>query len=179
MVPFTESPFGIVAGALFTVILVVAAIGDFRTRRIPNRLVALLAVLGLAYSIAAQPVLSGALRGVEGLLLGLVCWLPFYVLGWLGAGDVKLFAAAGAWLGPVGAVEGALVGACAGALLALVWMIRSRGVKRTTEMLGMAAGSPSLLSPGEKDSRRSTLPYGIAIAFGAIWAGWLPRMLFA
>jgi prepilin peptidase CpaA len=179
MVPFTESPFGIVAGTLFTAMLVMAAIGDFRTRRIPNRLVVLLAVLGLGYSIAARPVLPGAFSGVEGLLLGLACWLPFYALGWLGAGDVKLFAAAGAWLGPAAAVEGALVGACAGAFLALVWMIKSRGVKRTTEMLGMAAGSPSLLSPGETDSRRSTLPYGIAIAFGAIWAGWLPGILFA
>ena len=179
MAPFAESPFGIAAGAAFTVILIVAALGDLRTRRIPNRLVALLAVLGLAYAISAEPLLQGALSGGGGMLIGLALWLPFYALGWLGAGDVKLFAAAGAWLGPVGAVEGALVGACAGAILALVWMIRSRGVKRTAETLGLAAGTPSLLAPGEKDSRRSTLPYGIAMAFGALWAGWLPRMLLA
>jgi prepilin peptidase CpaA len=179
MGPFADSPLGLVAGLSFTAILLLAALGDLRTRRIPNRLVALLAVLGLVYSISAQPFLPGALRGSAGILIGLVCWLPFYAFGWLGAGDVKLFAAAGAWLGPIGAVEGALVGACAGAVLALVWMVRSRGVRRTAETLGMAAGSPALLSPGETDSRRSKLPYGIAIAFGALWAGWMPRMLFA
>ncbi len=179
MAPFAETPLGIVAGIVYSGMLIAAAIGDLRTRRIPNRLVALLAASGLAYSAAAQPVFEGLLKGSAGLLVGLLCWLPFYALGWLGAGDVKLFSAAGAWLGPVGVLEGSLVGACAGAVLALGWMIRSRGMRATSEVLGMAAGTPSILSPGEKRSQGSKLPYGIAIAFGAIWAAWLPRLLLA
>lgn len=179
MAPFGETPFGIAAGVAFTVILVYAAIGDLRTRRIPNRLVAILALSGLVYSVVGRPVTQGLLLGLAGLAVGLACWLPFYALGWLGAGDVKLFAAAGAWLGPVGAIEGSLAAACAGAVLALVWMVRSRGMKGTTDVLGLAAGTPSILSPSDATSRRSTLPYGIAIAFGAIVAGWLPGLLLA
>ncbi len=179
MAPFGDTPFGIAAGIAFTGILAYAAIGDLRTRRIPNTLVAVLACSGLIYSVIGEPVIPGLLRGLAGLTVGLACWLPFYALGWLGAGDVKLFAAAGAWLGPVGAIEGSLAGACAGAVLALVWMVRSRGMKGTTEVLGLAAGTPSILSPGDAGSRSSTLPYGIAIAFGAIVAGWLPGLLLA
>lgn len=179
MGPFSESSIGTVAGLVFTALLLVAAVSDVRSRRIPNRLVGVLGLLGLCYSVFAQPFLPGALQGVGGILTGLGCWLPFYALGWVGAGDVKLFAAAGAWLGPVGAVEGAVAGALAGAVLALVWMVRSRGAKGTAETLGLAAGSPALLAPGDAGSRRSSLPYGVAIAFGAIWAGWLPRLFFA
>ena len=179
MGPFGSTPMGTVAGVVFTALLAVAAVGDWRTRRIPNRLVGLIGCLGMVYAVSMQPVASGAIRGVGGMFIGLICWLPFYGLGWVGAGDVKLFSAAGAWLGPMGAVEGALIGALAGAVLALVWMARSRGMKETAEVLGMAAGSPMLLAPSDEHARRSKLPYGIAIAFGAIWAGWLPGLLFA
>jgi len=169
---------GVLAGIVFTAILVLAAIGDLRTRRIPNRLVATLAVLGLAFSVTQGPFLGGALHGFEGLFVGLACWLPFYALGWLGAGDVKLFAAAGAWLGPMGALEGALIGAFAGAVLAVLWMLRSQGVRNAVQTLGMAAGSPGLLSkPAGGEKGRSTLPYGVAIAFGAICAAWIPGLL--
>ena len=175
---FAGTPTGIFAGVVFTAILLAAAAGDLRTRRIPNRLVLLLAVLGVIYSVAAGPVIEGFTRAGGGLLTGLGIWLPFYALGWLGAGDVKLFAAAGTWLGPMGALEGAVMGALAGAVLALGWMVKERGMRGTVEVIGMSAETPSLLTPSGKNSSRSTLPYGIAIAFGAIWAGWVPRMVF-
>ncbi|MEO7367892.1 MAG: prepilin peptidase [Gemmatimonadaceae bacterium] len=175
---FAGTPIGMLAGITFTAILVMAAIGDMRTRRIPNRLVAILAVLGFAFSVSQRPVFAGTLHGFEGLAVGLACWLPFYVLGWLGAGDVKLFAAAGAWLGPLGALEGALIGALSGAVLAVLWMLRAHGVRSAVQTLGMAAGSPGILSsPARGEKGRSTLPYGVAIAFGAICAAWIPGLL--
>ena len=177
MRPFSGSPPGIAAGLLFSALLLAAAIGDVRSRRIPNRLVAVIAVLGIIYAVVDDPVVGGAMRGFSGLATGLGVWLPFYAVGWIGAGDVKLFSGAGAWLGPIGALEGALVAACAGAVLAVIWMLRSRGAKATAEVLGMAAGSPSMLAPGGESARRSSLPYGIAIAFGALLAGWLPGLL--
>jgi prepilin peptidase CpaA len=177
--PFGASAAGTAAGLVFTALLVAAAVGDIRTRRIPNKLVLSIGLLGIVYAIASKPVIPGAFQGVGGILIGLGCWLPFYALGWVGAGDVKLFAAAGAWLGPMRALEGAIIAALAGAILALVWMVRSRGVKETAETLAIAAGSPAVLSPADARSRRSKLPYGVAIALGAIWAGWLPRLLIA
>ena len=177
MRPFEGAPVALAAGLVFSTILVVAAIGDLRTRRIPNKLVAVLAVAGIAYSVVRVPVLPGLLQAGGGLLAGLACWLPFYALGWLGAGDVKLYAAAGAWLGPARAAEGALVGALFGAVLSLIWMMKSQGVKETAQTLGMAAGTPEMLARSNGSGKQSTLPYGVAIAFGAIWAGWMPRIL--
>jgi prepilin peptidase CpaA len=167
----------LIGGIVFSAILIVAAIGDLRTRRIPNRLVAVLAVLGIAYSVARAPGIPGLSQAGGGLLAGLACWLPFYLMGWLGAGDVKLYAAAGAWLGPARSVEGALVGALFGAVLSLIWMAKSQGMKRAAQTLGMAAATPGMLTPDGSSSKRSTLPYGVAIAFGALWAGWMPRIL--
>jgi prepilin peptidase CpaA len=165
------------AGLVYSTILVIAAIGDLRTRRIPNKLVAILAVAGIVYSVVHAPVLPGLMQAGGGLLAGLACWLPFYLMGWLGAGDVKLYAAAGAWLGPARAAEGALVAALFGAVLSLIWMMKSQGVRETAQTLGMAAATPELLARSSGSGKRSTLPYGVAIAFGAIWAGWMPRML--
>jgi prepilin peptidase CpaA len=115
-------------------------------------------------------------QGGGGIIAGLALWLPFYVMGWLGAGDVKLYAAAGAWLGPARAVEGALVGALFGAVLAVVYMLKSQGIKQTAETLGMAAATPEMLARPSGTGKRSVLPYGVAIAFGALWAAWMPRM---
>lgn len=167
----------LVGGFVFTTILIIAAIGDLRTRRIPNRLVAALALAGIVFSVARAPIVPGFLQAGGGLLAGLACWLPFYMLGWLGAGDVKLYAAAGAWLGPARAAEGALIAALFGAVLSLIWMMKSHGVKETAQTLGMAAATPGMLSRSSGSGKRSTLPYGVAIAFGAIWAAWMPRIL--
>ena len=175
MSPFVGGPSARLGGIVFTTILVFAAIGDFRTRRIPNRLVLVLVLLGIGFSIAKAPLGHGALAAGEGILVGLLCWLPFYAFGWIGAGDVKLYAAAGAWLGPAGALEGALVAALFGAILSLVWMLKAHGVKDTVDALGLAAASPALLSA--TGGKRSTLPYGVALASGAICAGWAPRFL--
>ncbi len=167
-----------IAGLIYTVLLLVAAVGDIRMRRIPNRLVMVLAVLGLAFSVVAAPVLPGALRGMGGLLTGFVCWLPFYALGWLGAGDVKLFAAAGSWLGPLRTLEGALIAAVSGAVLALVWMVWSYGARNVASTLAIAAARPTTLAPGSVPVASSkTLPYGVALAFGALVAAWIPGLL--
>ena len=174
---FAASPLAFTAGLAFTAILVVAAIGDVKTRRIPNKLVAILAICGIAFSVTRAPVLPGLWQAGGGLMAGLACWLPFYMLGWLGAGDVKLYAAAGAWLGPAGAAEGALIGALFGAVLALIYMMRSQGMKETAQTLGLAAASPEMLARPAGSGKHSTLPYGVAIAFGAIWAAWMPRIL--
>lgn len=169
---------GLVAGAIYTALLLVAAVGDVRTRRIPNGLVAVLAVLGLAVSVLSAPIVAGASRGLGGLLTGFACWLPFYALGWLGAGDVKLFAAAGSWLGPLYAVEAALIAAVSGAVLALIWMLRSRGAKDVVSTLVLAAARPTILASGAIPvASRKTLPYGVALVFGALVSAWMPGLL--
>ncbi len=176
---FAASPLGFLAGAVFSVLLLLAAVEDVRSRRIPNVLIAPLAVLGLVYSGLMPPSLGGALRGIEGLLTGLICWLPFYVFGWLGAGDVKMFAAAGAWLGPMRAVEGTFIAALLGAVVALLWMFRARGVKNSLETLGIATTLPVVLAEtASSNTKARSLPYGVPMAAGALFAAWMPGLLF-
>lgn len=175
---FSGTRFGLIAGMVYTALLLAAAVGDVRTRRIPNRLVLVIAVSGFTFSVLTAPVLPGALRGAEGLLAGFACWLPFYAIGWLGAGDVKLFAAAGSWLGPMQAFEGALIAAVSGAVLALVWMVWSYGAKNVASTLAIAAARPTTLAPTANPvAPNRTLPYGVALAFGALVAAWMPGLL--
>ena len=81
-----------------------AAVIDLRTRRIPNALTGALAVIGVGIAAAKLgPIgLGGALLGCA---LGLAFMLPGHLFGATGAGDVKLFAAAGALLGPATTVQ--------------------------------------------------------------------------
>ena len=77
-----------------------AVVCDLRTRRIPNVLTLGGAALALVAGLTAGGA-SGLAQAVGGWLLGAILFFPFFALGGMGAGDVKLIAALGAWLGPV------------------------------------------------------------------------------
>lgn len=175
---FTGSVPGLLGGIVFTVLLGWACVSDLRTRRIPNRLVLALAVGGLLF---APFLLEGGLfRGVTGLLVGFALWIPLYALRAIGAGDVKLFAAAAAWLGPRGALEAAFLAAVAGGALAVL-MAMHAGLLRHSLQLLMIRVATRTLRPAERVSAahgRTQLPYGIALATGALLAGWLPTFVW-
>src|SRR5271154_354078 len=81
-------------------LLLLAAVIDARTRRLPNWL-----TLGLILSGLARAACVGGIGGVShafaGLFAGASAPLILYIMGALGGGDVKLFAGIGAWLGPL------------------------------------------------------------------------------
>lgn len=82
------------------VLLIVAAICDYRSFRIPNWLTAGGLVFGTIYTIVVPPVPhAGWLFPVSGILTGFLLMFPMYLLRAVGAGDVKLLAMAGAFLG--------------------------------------------------------------------------------
>jgi prepilin peptidase CpaA len=96
----------------------------------------------------------------------------------MGAGDVKLFAAAGAWLGPMRTLDGALIAAFAGGVLAAVWMLRAYGLAGTAVAASMSVRSPKTVvnHPVDPQSHRA-IPYGVALSIGAALAAWFPDML--
>jgi prepilin peptidase CpaA len=71
---------------------------DLLTRRIPNWLTLPAIGIGLAAQLWAAS-WSGLLDGSLGILLGFALFFPIYALGHMGAGDVKLQMAVGAWMG--------------------------------------------------------------------------------
>lgn len=149
-----------------------AVVTDVRARLIPNPLVLAGACTGLlAASLLPDGV--GFLRALGGLALGLALFLPAYALRAMGAGDVKLMAMAGAFLGYPAIFEAALWVLLMGGVLALVFALR-RGVARRMagnlrEMLFSAAASVQIrtlpdFSAGPQTAAR--LPYAVAIALG-------------
>jgi prepilin peptidase CpaA len=177
---FAGSGWRLAAGGVFSVLLLVACVTDVRWRRVPNWLVVVLAVLGLAFSTWIDPWLPGLGRGFAGLALGFSIWIVFYVVGGMGAGDVKLFAAAAAWLGPAGAWRAALVAALLGGVLSVAALLAQRRLREGTERVAIAVSTMSMAPLGgvtPAAERKRYLPYGIALSGGALLVAWFPEIL--
>ncbi len=173
------SSFGtIVGGAVFSAALIVASISDIRSRRIPNWLVAFITIAGIAYSLALTPTWSAVARSVMAFGIGFGLWIPFYALRMLGAGDVKMFAAASCWLVPSQVLAAALLSAISGGVLSVVGLVLAHGLGLTTLRIAQGIQTPQVLAtplrvaPGKK-----TLPYGLAMAIGLLIVGWFPRWI--
>src|SRR5258706_4915479 len=106
-------------------VAVLAAVIDVRTHRIPNLLTFGSAIAGLLYH-GITGGLPGVVWALAACAIGLALFFPFFVLGGMGAGDVKLLAALGAWLGPSGALRLAAATALAGGLVAIAVTLHSR-----------------------------------------------------
>lgn len=174
---------------LLCCLLALAVWNDLRTRRIPNPLVFGGALLGLALNTlypAGDGLYTapfgglGLLWSLAGLGAGLGLLLPMYMLRTLGAGDVKLMAMVGAFVGPHAVLGCTLATLMAGGVLALVvaaWSGRLRALLRNTYHMGLHAlfrglggETPRIEAPAEASGR---LPYAVAIA-----AGTLPYLAF-
>ena len=141
-----------------------------RARRIPNRVVALLLACGVLYAAVGGP---GVGRSLLAAGAGFAIWVPFYAARVLGAGDVKLFAAASAWLAPAAVVQASVLTAAIGGALALLWLVRSQGAGLAVMRLAHAASQPQLLrTPLPVASPRRQLPYGVAMSAGLLVVAW-------
>jgi prepilin peptidase CpaA len=173
---FLANPGALVAGASFATLLAAAARSDVMSRRIPNRLVVWLATVGAAAAVTVLREPVGLTGAVAGFGLALALWTPFWLLGVLGAGDVKLAAAIGVWLGPAGVVEASVLAAIAGGVLAVGVLMRRRRLGPLAVSLALWAGAlqRGRLTKPLASSTTEVLPYGVPIAVGAVLAGWLP-----
>ena len=159
-------------------IAAVACVSDLRTRRLPNALTFGGAAAALVFSVAmgGPAALLGALGGWA---TGLAVFLPFFVLGGLGAGDVKLVAGLRAWLGAADTVWVALYAAVAGGGMALA-------VAAGTGYLGAAVDNVYLLLAHFRvvgvrphpeltleQGKGPRLPYALPITAGLMLALWL------
>lgn len=167
----------VVAPYLDTLLLLMvcaAAITDLQSRRIPNRLL-LAGMLGaLVLRLLSPAPLTALLGWLGGAALGLVLFLPFYLLRGMAAGDVKMMAAVGAFTGPGDALYIAILAWCVGGVMALA-VIVCKGRLRLALANIWAILRPMLLhlprgpapgSPGQPGA--GTIPYGVAIAVGTV-----------
>jgi prepilin peptidase CpaA len=155
-----------------------ACVTDLRARRIPNWLTFGAAVGALVYAGAAHG-LSGLGQAAAGWLVGCLLFLPWYALGGMGAGDVKLLAALGAWLGPGDAVWVALYAAIAGGIFAILVSLAGGYLRQMcTNLWGLlmfwrVAGVQPMPSLTLRTAGGPRLPYALPITAGAVAMIWL------
>ena len=162
---------------LLALVLVVSAVHDITRQKIPNLLTyptVLLALLFYGFSRG----FDGILFSTSGLALGIGLLTVPYLMGGMGAGDVKLLGAVGAVLGPVGVFNGFLLTALVGGLYAGLLLMRhpaySRGLfSRCTALLKISVASGTLAFALPNDAEKPKLYYGVAIALGTLCTiGW-------
>ena len=163
------------------VVLLLGAIAcacDLRTRRIPNLLTFGGALGALLYSLWMSG-LGGLVTSAGGWVVGAAMLMPMFLLGGMGAGDVKLAACIGAWLGPISAVFVALYSAIAGGVMAVVVALATGYFKRAIANVWLllqhwrVVGVRPLPELTLEHSRGPRLPFALPITAGAIAAMWL------
>ncbi|MGF6272551.1 prepilin peptidase CpaA [Massilia sp. UYP11] len=158
---------------------------DVRARRIPNAVMfpGMLAAFALHALLPAGPGLFGPQVGGLGLLqslggwgLGLALLLPMYALRLMGAGDVKLLAMVGAFVGAGQTLTVGLVTLLAGGLLAAAFAAWKGSLRRLAgnawQMVMRAVFSAlagrTAAPPAPPEAASGRLPYAVAIAAAAI-----------
>jgi prepilin peptidase CpaA len=156
-------------------LVLTAAIWDLKSRRIPNWL----SLAGIVCGIALNSFLyglTGAKESLEGMATAFVIYFLLYLVRAMGAGDVKLMAAVGAFVGPGNWFMIFLITAVLGGLIALtVLLLRKRLRKTFDNVLFIVAEMMHFRAPyigreelSVKSQKAFTLPHGAVIGLGCI-----------
>ena len=156
-------------------VLVVAAYIDGKELRVPNWITFPFVISGLLFSTWTGG-WGGLGDGLLGMVVGLACLLPLYSVGGMGAGDVKLLAGVGAWLGAGVTFYAFCVSTVVGAVMAVGMVLYKKSfAKHYANFLlifteWMEIRNPKELSKiaAERKSSMFLLPYGIPICIGSI-----------
>lgn len=171
--------------ALLLALVLGAAVYDVRYRKIPNWITLLGVILGmllntfpgLLYKHFLALDWSGLWFSLAGLGMAFCIYLVLYALRAMGAGDVKLMAAAGAIVGWQNWFGIFIITALVGGAMSLVLVTLRGRVRKTLFNVGfilseMKCGRPAYLKNEELDvkSKKAVgLPHGAVIALGTIF----------
>lgn len=130
---------------------------DIRERRLPNWLCLAIALAGLTFATFDGGVSALGWQALHATI-ALVVGMGLFAARIIGGGDAKYYAATAAWFGLSSGLHLLVNVALSGIVVLAVWGIarRARGL--------------AVFQRGESDQAK--LPYGVAIALGAIIAAW-------
>ena len=168
--------------AIVSVFVLVGAICDYRTTKLPNWLTVPGFVAGLLFH-AIKGLVTGGLYGLGtellnsliGFAVGFSILLVMWLMGTGGAGDVKLMGALGAWLGAKMTLQVFFVSTLfvlVGSVLVLTYAMITGGVERMKRRyLAKPSGAAKRgVSAADHRVRRRLMPYGVPVAV-ATWIG--------
>ena len=162
---------------ILLILLVIAAVIDIQQHRIPN----MLSLGGIITGIALQgwvSGLSGIIAGGGGAAVGIAIFLPFYLAHGMGAGDVKLMGAAGAFLGPANALLATGLSLATGGFMAIVILLARGGLrdllKRYWSTLKCFIYTGKIVYPPSAATEVAAMkfPYAAAIGIGTVLTLW-------
>ena len=180
----TQNLTGLLALAPLAVLLIMIARKDILSHRISNKLVLIGIVLGVGFNgllpmgfgfNSEVPGGLGWLAALKGMGIGMAVLLPIYWLRAMGAGDVKLMAMVGAFLGPEDVLGALLATFIAGGIMAIVAVLWSRQLANLLQnirliLLGglvkMSVGRLPLMN--DLPVSVGKLPYAVAITVGTL-----------
>lgn len=164
-------------------VMVCAVWVDFRVRRIPNALILAGLLSGLLLTLWGWSV-TRLMEYLSGAVVGLLAFQPLYLLRWVGAGDVKLLAVIGGFVGFPDVLWVALFALLSGGVLAWLWIaVAERAVPSPYRLMAIAVsaavkavGSSRANAVPERGvllSEYPPLPYSLALAAGVVVWRWL------
>ena len=173
--------------------MIAAAVIDWWKFKVPNKLTFPLVFTGWALGLANNFGLGACEDGVSagigsalvGTLVGLGLMLPIYIIGGMGAGDVKLLAGVGAWVWGTVTLYAFCASAVIGGLIAVAMVLYRKAWEKHrdqfwmiwNEMVTIRDAEQLSVIAAERKSSMLLLPYGIPIALGTIayfaWNGML------
>jgi Flp pilus assembly protein, protease CpaA len=155
-------------------LLVVAAVIDWRSARLPNWLT----LSGAAYALVYQAGHgigsgSGLTTAALGLLTGLVLLLPLYAIRVVGAGDAKLLAMVGTFLGAAAVLKAALFIFVIGGAGALIFTYSRRAtglLAANVRDIALSVVTPGMpvWRPGGAAVSVGRMSYGVCISLGTV-----------
>lgn len=181
---FQDGNGGFVLAALVPV-AICASWYDCRQHRVPNWLNVLIALSGLGAQAAFDGP-AGLVLGLQGMLVGFGMLVLLWAMKGMGAGDVKLMAAMGAWLGPHMAFYAVLAGGLVGGVLALALIVYHRNWSATAANLGVLMTKVSRVQTAFSDfgsaqslgKSSGVVPYAVPLTIGTLmvvfanYTGW-------
>jgi len=163
---------------ILIIVLLICLFTDIKSRKILNIVTLPTIVFGLIYNISTAGIVGLFFSG-KGFLVGLGLLLIPYMLGGMGAGDVKLMAAIGALMGTSFVFYSFIYTALIGGVIAAFLILKTRGFKNSVKsflfnIVFLRSSLGSIIIPKDKKSSIS-FPYGVAIVLGTlstlVWGG--------